>query len=1099
MNTKLLHNSFNAGEISPELFGRPDTQQFRFGAAKARNWITRAPGSAQYRPGFATVSTLASTARLITFKDDGDDFVITIEAGRFRFFRNGLPVSLQGGTEDVYIIGNQETSGNIDLVNDVLYTTRPHGFADLEEVRVTSVGGTGEPGGTSSIFTYEARPQGPYGLQLKIGATDPVNITSLNTGTLFVWREAGLPDDYEVPTDITTLQPAGPLGHYRSGIGSFTQITFTGPGPTTWPQGTEFVWEVGGGGAAPDTSNLANPSAAIAYDGRRFRTTFTSSTVTLGANDIAAEQQNPYHPANGSGFRCCRDNVFTAPVRAARIYPAGSTLFLRAAIGAFAANAFIRAKQDVAAETAGPQTAEWEVVSAPWLELPNDYTANELNELTFAQTSDRVRIAHRNHATLELYRNADGTWAYRLPLEAAPLDLTVTVTPGRGAQLGITTTAAGPPLITTNADHGLGAGDLLYISGNASITDGFYICGAVGANTITQLMTFGGAVFAPSGVSAGGTIIVVESTAKSNHRYIITAVDENGREFARSEASDSTFNLLSNAESFNSISWATDPTAAAYRIYKEEDGTELFGFIAEAGAPPFLDRNVDPDFDTLAPEIDDELRTDYPGAVAFYDQRGAFGGNTAKPQGLWLTSLGRDNELISRRSQLDTDRIAIEIASREAQSIRHLVPLSELLTLTNSATWALQTQNTDALTPKSASIRLQTTVGASYVRPLVMNNSVLYASEAQHIHRLGYQLTENSFGGTDLSVRAAHLFDDITLLNSASTTGRLAAAWFVDSAGDLLGLTYSEEEQVAGWHKHSMNNHSFISVAAAQESGDDRLYAVTVNGTGQHYLTRQEPLNINGSMNSAHLDQCYRRLLQNEDTSTLSVQGPGRLGGELRITSTGFSFDFDMLGEVIFFPPGGFAARITERVSRSEVKAEVIDVGNGYPGGAANPGIATDWGVTVTVQRNRPQGATTEGRVTALLQPLSGLVEVHELTIVDGKVTLPFPCRALHLGEPYSNELRTMPVTAQMEAAGLGRVKAISHAYVRTYEAGGLKVGPDLDHLSTLYPDDNELHSEESRQLVEQTWTRDGQMSFVQHLPLPATIASVTLDVSFGG
>lgn len=1097
MNTKLLHGSFNAGEISPELFNRPDIQQYQFGCARARNWITKPSGAAKLRPGFEVCSTLAAKARAVTFRADGGDIVITVEAGRFRFFRSGLPITVQGGTNDVFIIGDQEASGNVDLVNDVLYTTRPHDFADLEEIRLTSTGT--EPGGTSSAFTYEARPQGPYGLQLKFSATDPVDITSYNSGTLFVWREDGLPDDYQAPIPLSSISSSDALLSRAAGA-SYTRVTLSSP--HGWPQGTRFKWT---GGTPPATRSLQQPYVSVTYDDREFRTTFAEASVSLTTSQLAAEQENPFNESNGAGFSVCPNSggSFTPTVSAARMYPAGTVLFLRSAVGAFSANSFIRARHDVYAASTGPQVADWQAVSWPWLELPNSFAESELFELTYAQTGNRIRFAHRNRPVIELEREPSGKWSYRYPLETTAIDFAVTVTPTRGAQIGISSSTAGTfGQIVTNAHHGLGAGDLIYIKDASAIADGFYVVGsATSTNLIDELVSLDGSL--ATSITTGspsGTIIVVESTAESLSRYIVTAVDAEGREFARSEPSESVFNLLSNPEAYNSISWTTDTEAAAYRIYKEVDGTELFGFIAETGAPPFLDRRINPDLGRLAPELDPELKTDYPGAVGFYDQRGAFGGNTTKPNGLWLSSLGLDNEMVTRRTQLDTDRIAFEIAGAEGQSIRHLVPVSELLILTSTTEWALLTQNTDALTPTSVRVRTQTTVGSSYVRPLVMNNSVLFASEGNHIHRLGYQLVENSFGGTDLSLRAEHFFADVDLVDSASSKKRLPIAWYTDSAGRLLGLTYSEEEQVAGWHRHALDNYNVVSVATAREGAEDRVYVV-VERNGAHTLLRMQPLNTRSIASSAHLDLCYNRQTSTETPATLTLTGDARFGGTVTATASAGSFDFDMVGETIYDVASGFQARITSRTSKTVVVCEVTRLVDGVM-----PATTTEWGVSVSVQRNRGFLAANEGTVTALLQRLDGLFEVHSLTIASsGIVRLPFPCQAVHLGVPYANELRTMPVSAQMEAAGLGRVKAISHGYMRVYETQGLMVGPDLDALSEVYSPQirdlwpNTLNSEERRELVPQTWTRDGQMSFTQTQPLPATIAGVTLDVSFGG
>jgi len=1100
MNTKLLHNSFNAGEISPELLGRPDLQQFRFGAARLFNWISKTSGAAQLRPGFETIAPLDSRARLIPFKDDGDDYLVALSAGSFRLFRNGVPISVNGGFDDVFVVGDQATSGNIDVVNDVIYTQRPHNFTDLEELRVISTGGTGEPGGLNSTTIYEARPAGPYGLQFKRLTDDPVDITSLNTGTLAVWREAGLPEDYRpsIPlVSVTTRTGGGPSGY---GHASSSVVLAT---PHGWPVGTRWRWNTTGGGVAPP---VVSPNGYVdPYYGQEFTvvpddpgsalgfplssSAFEASRVVVaGSTSYTVSVSAPGTPA------------FTPPVSAERYYPAGFMCFLRSALGPFPSGSFIRAKAGVWG-VAVPSAADWELVPAPWLELPNNYTAAELNEVTYAQTAGKIRFAHRNHPTLELYLTELGQWSYRTPLAADASLSTPTVTPFRGAQIQVQSAAVGTfGSITLVGDTGLGAGDLVYASGTPSTTgvaDGFYVVGlvAAGGRTIQELFDLSGAL-ATSSLSTfgGGTLTVAESTADSLARYIITAVDERGREYARSAPSASTFNLLRNAEAYNTVGWTPSAGAAAYRIYKEVDGTELFGFVAEAGAPPFLDRNVDPDYATQAPSIDSELQLDYPGAVGFYDQRGVFGGNTAKPQGLWFSSLGRDSELVTRRAQLDTDRIALEIAAKEGQSVRHIVPVSELLILTNSATWSLSTQNTDALTPTSAKLRLQTTVGANRVTPLVMDNSVLYVSGGNHVYRLGYQLTENSFGGANQSTRAAHIFDNVNLVDSATTKSRLPAAWYTTDTGRLLGLTYAEEEQVSGWHQHELGHYSVRSVAAVQEGAEDRLYVTLEHrSTGAWFLARLQSTNISSPISSAHLDMCHVRNTLRADPASLTVKGSLRVGGEMRVASTRLSFDFNMVGEVLYFPDTGLRMQITSRETASQVTCRVTNVGS------AVVGVFSNWGVTVTRLRNLTALSQHE-RVTALLEAVDGTIGFATLSVAsDGKVVLPYPCRTVHIGDLYFNELRTMPVTAQMEAAGLGRVKAISHAYTRIYETAGLQVGPDMSHLSDMFPGDFSLRSEEARELIEQTWSRDGQVSFNQPRPLPATVCSVTLDVSFGG
>ena len=76
----------------------------------------------------------------------------------------------------------------------------------------------------------------------------------------------------------------------------------------------------------------------------------------------------------------------------------------------------------------------------------------------------------------------------------------------------------------------------------------------------------------------------------------------------------------------------------------------------------------------------------------------------------------------------DDDRISFRVAAREANTIRHIVPLSQLLLLTSSAEWRVTSVNSDAITPTSISVKPQSYVGASNVQPVIVNNTLLYLS-----------------------------------------------------------------------------------------------------------------------------------------------------------------------------------------------------------------------------------------------------------------------------------------------------------------------------------------------------------------------------------
>ena len=94
----------------------------------------------------------------------------------------------------------------------------------------------------------------------------------------------------------------------------------------------------------------------------------------------------------------------------------------------------------------------------------------------------------------------------------------------------------------------------------------------------------------------------------------------------------------------------------------------------------------------------------------------------------------------------DTDRIKFRVAAREANTIRHIVPLTQLILLTSSAEWRVTSVNSDAITPTSISVKPQSYVGASNVQPVIVNNSLVYAAaRGGHVRELGYSWQANGF------------------------------------------------------------------------------------------------------------------------------------------------------------------------------------------------------------------------------------------------------------------------------------------------------------------------------------------------------------------
>lgn len=85
-------NSFNAGELSPKMLGRPDVSQYAHGCRAMRNFLVTPYGAAERRPGTLFVAAVEDTyVRLIPFVFSEEvAYLCAFGDGFIRFYRNDV-------------------------------------------------------------------------------------------------------------------------------------------------------------------------------------------------------------------------------------------------------------------------------------------------------------------------------------------------------------------------------------------------------------------------------------------------------------------------------------------------------------------------------------------------------------------------------------------------------------------------------------------------------------------------------------------------------------------------------------------------------------------------------------------------------------------------------------------------------------------------------------------------------------------------------------------------------------------------------------------------------------------------------------------------
>ena len=352
--------------------------------------------------------------------------------------------------------------------------------------------------------------------------------------------------------------------------------------------------------------------------------------------------------------------------------------------------------------------------------------------------------------------------------------------------------------------------------------------------------------FAPTIGTPGAPTVTASSAGSETNTYKVTAIASDGLEESYASAATSVTGVaLATAGAYNTIDptpgGATVSGAVRYNVYKLSSG--LYGYIGQTDGSDFRDNNITADVTRTPPEAQNPFSGagEYPGGVGYFQGRRWFCGSTNKPQNAWSTRSGTESNLSRSIPTRDDDAITLRLLSRQASTLRHLVPLSDLLLFTSEAEWSLTAQNSDVITPSTAAYKPQGYTGASNAQPVVTSASVVYASDrGGHVREMLYSWESQGYKSNDISIMAPHLVDGYTIKQFAYSRAPVPIVWAVRDDGVLLGVTYVPEHQVIGWHHH-VTDGEIESACVIPENGQDMLYLFvkrTINGSTKRYVER---------------------------------------------------------------------------------------------------------------------------------------------------------------------------------------------------------------------------------------------------------------------
>jgi hypothetical protein len=364
--------------------------------------------------------------------------------------------------------------------------------------------------------------------------------------------------------------------------------------------------------------------------------------------------------------------------------------------------------------------------------------------------------------------------------------------------------------------------------------------------------TFIPSVLAPTGVAA----VAGGGGGATTYSYVVTSISADGLEESQASTPPASCNNdLTLAGHFNTVTWVAAIGASLYNVYKNSNG--LYGFIGQAANASFVDDNIEPDISQTPPNISNPFNAvgEYPSAVTYFEQRRCFGGSVNRPQNIWMTKAGTESNLAYSIPTRDDDSIRAKVYSRLKSSIRHLVPLSDLLVLSSGIEFRMTTQNSDAVTPSTISFKADDYEGANNVQPITANASIIYSqARGGHLLQLAFSFNNSGYRAIDICVLAPHLFDGYTIVDLAYNKAPTKYVWAVRSDGLLVGLTYLPDQEVLAFHHHDTAG-LFRSVCNVSEDIEDCLYAITertINSRTVKFIEKSMPRKLGNSVFTAN-------------------------------------------------------------------------------------------------------------------------------------------------------------------------------------------------------------------------------------------------------
>jgi hypothetical protein len=234
-----------------------------------------------------------------------------------------------------------------------------------------------------------------------------------------------------------------------------------------------------------------------------------------------------------------------------------------------------------------------------------------------------------------------------------------------------------------------------------------------------------------------------------------------------------------------------------------------------------------------------------PSAATLFRERLCF----AALETIYLSQAGAfENFQLRATDQTADDPMEINVYAQQVNDIQWLCPAGRLLAGTRGGEFLVgETTTVDPFGPENVKVTPETAFGSSPLQALRVGAVVIFVQRAgRKVREFVYDLNGDTYMALDLTAAAEHVTKG-GLTDMAWQAEPQETLWAVRADGQLLGFTFSKEQEMNAWHRHVLGGGGravSLAVVPAVHAGRDELWlavARAVNGRTVHYIETLEP------------------------------------------------------------------------------------------------------------------------------------------------------------------------------------------------------------------------------------------------------------------